>query len=497
MSNSTPQLDILIADQLDGELTAVQHAELEGLLRDDPAARGDYARLVAMHALLDSELNGQLPPLALTEQPAAAGEPVDIVVDPWLEDDAADITPLPRRIWQSTRDFASDYMVLSLVTSGLVITTIVLSLALWTVPEWRSLAVGMEEAELEFVARVVKTKNARWSTGSEISDNRITDLYAGQTVELESGLAEILFDSGARVVLEAPSTFRLRSDERSELLAGRLVAHVPPQAVGFTVDSPLVTVVDLGTEFAIDVTAGATEVHVFEGAAAATTADAGQPLKLSAGEAVRFSSRDSGVTMSERIRLVRNFTHKIEPATQITGLLGADTGEGLDLDGDVVYAINFGGPTVVVGDLTFAGSDEVANMTISVDQSVYTWNVAVGDSDDDRALSEVLSSLSYSTAPRSVVMELPVQVGQEYRLQLPFLEGLHRNREFRIAVNGTTIVPRLTLNPGKAVVVKHQFIADSDMLVIEYGAVEVPGGRDPNPILPALVVEKISENLAD
>ncbi len=47
---------------------------------------------------------------------------------------------------------------------------------------------------------------------------------------------------------------------------GKLRATVPPQAVGFTIGSPNLDVVDLGTEFGLQVEAeGKTEVHVFKG----------------------------------------------------------------------------------------------------------------------------------------------------------------------------------------------------------------------------------------
>jgi hypothetical protein len=46
---------------------------------------------------------------------------------------------------------------------------------------------------------------------------------------------------------------------------GRLSASVPPEGVGFTVETPAAEVVDFGTEFSVDVAGGASEVHVFAG----------------------------------------------------------------------------------------------------------------------------------------------------------------------------------------------------------------------------------------
>ncbi len=70
----------------------------------------------------------------------------------------------------------------------------------------------------------------------------------------------------ARVVLEGPAEFRLESSMRGYLSYGRVVATVPPAAHGFTIAADAVTVVDLGTEFGVDVDlTGIAAVHVFEG----------------------------------------------------------------------------------------------------------------------------------------------------------------------------------------------------------------------------------------
>jgi hypothetical protein len=76
---------------------------------------------------------------------------------------------------------------------------------------------------------------------------------------------------------------------------GQLAAFVPPQAVGFTVATPLVGVVDLGTEFDLNVAPnGETEVYVRTGKVALQSpARAGpsvQPRHLSAGSAVRVAA---------------------------------------------------------------------------------------------------------------------------------------------------------------------------------------------------------------
>lgn len=84
---------------------------------------------------------------------------------------------------------------------------------------------------------------------------------------LKQGVVEVLFSDGAAVVFEAPASFEVVSASRFKLNYGKAVGRVPPEAIGFTVHTPGVEVVDLGTEFAILAEeSGEAEVHVLNGA---------------------------------------------------------------------------------------------------------------------------------------------------------------------------------------------------------------------------------------
>lgn len=88
---------------------------------------------------------------------------------------------------------------------------------------------------------------------------------------LGEGRALLAFNSGATVLLEGPARFRLESSNRLFLHEGRLVSEVPLPAQGFTVNTPSLTAVDLGTRFGITVAAGGiSELHVMEGLVAAS-----------------------------------------------------------------------------------------------------------------------------------------------------------------------------------------------------------------------------------
>jgi ferric-dicitrate binding protein FerR (iron transport regulator) len=146
------------------------------------------------------------------------------------------------------------------------------------------------------VARVSALKDAEWR-GKSFAPG--TQLAKGQQLELAGGYAEITFDSGARLILEAPAQLTVNSAWDSTLRTGTLKAIVPPQAIGFRISNPSVEVVDLGTEFTmIAGSDGSTEVLVLKGEVEAaprvTKSQEQDVLLLRENESRRFA--ESGVT---------------------------------------------------------------------------------------------------------------------------------------------------------------------------------------------------------
>lgn len=106
--------------------------------------------------------------------------------------------------------------------------------------------------------------------GVEWESGGAPDLAAGTAaadrVAFRTGLVELTYANGVRVTLEGPADYSVMSATSGNLASGKLVAYVPPGAEGFTVDYAQGKVVDLGTEFAMDVAAdGTTELGVFDG----------------------------------------------------------------------------------------------------------------------------------------------------------------------------------------------------------------------------------------
>lgn len=112
-------------------------------------------------------------------------------------------------------------------------------------------------------------------------------------VLIGKGLAEVTHRSGTRLLIEGPAQYEITGPNAGRLDHGKLVAEVPPGAEGYTVVWRDGKVVDLGTEFAVDVpeSDGPAEVGVFRGEVrvhpGARPQSEGAPLYT--GHAVRLS----------------------------------------------------------------------------------------------------------------------------------------------------------------------------------------------------------------
>lgn len=124
------------------------------------------------------------------------------------------------------------------------------------------------------------------------------ELNAG-SYEIRSGLLRLRFVSGATALIVGPARFELLSPDRIACSQGRLDVVVPPEAVGFRVDLPETSVIDLGTVFSIVVAEKRSEIQVHRGRVALTEPlidrsilDAGQAIRLHDGFPARFCHAD-------------------------------------------------------------------------------------------------------------------------------------------------------------------------------------------------------------
>lgn len=138
-------------------------------------------------------------------------------------------------------------------------------------------------------AKLIDATDAQWAGGARI---RVGEGIADGPLRLLAGSAQLRFESGAVVTLNAPSEIEVLGDNRLFLRNGNIIPFVPPAAKGFTVVSPTGEVIDLGTEFSVSVDAhGQTDVYVIDGEVdvAKGHADQGNLVRMTQGFGTRLA----------------------------------------------------------------------------------------------------------------------------------------------------------------------------------------------------------------
>jgi hypothetical protein len=181
-----------------------------------------------------------------------------------------------------------------------------------------------------------------YESGSRLSNS-------ANSLWLQKGVVTIEFDYGAEVVIEAPAEFCLNSPEAMTLRYGRLYARVPGRSKGFTVETPIAQIIDLGTEFAVKVDFDQTcEVHMIKGNASLIPGlkgqRSGESRILSANEATHVDRsgqvRDIPVKTTHFIREIdpeTKFVWRGDSRLSLADIVGGGSGLG---DGKPEYGIN-------------------------------------------------------------------------------------------------------------------------------------------------------------
>ena len=206
--------------------------------------------------------------------------------------------------------------------------------------------------QVEFVGRITGMADCRWAN-PDLRPYAGSYVPLGRKYELTSGLLEITYASGARVILEGPCTYKVDSKIGGYLKLGKLTARVETKAEGgrrkaedgrmkgeggrrkgsisdplatshqplatapsfliphpssfFSVTTPTAIVTDLGTEFGVEVNKnGGTTSHVFRGSIKVTALDCngekqGDSLILVENESVRIEPTDDKMPIPRRV----------------------------------------------------------------------------------------------------------------------------------------------------------------------------------------------------
>jgi hypothetical protein len=283
MNRSAPDLIELTGHFCDGTISPVQAERLEKLVADSAEARQYVLDTFQVHCELAWEFGRASGDPQLTSLGIAKGGGRAFAgVRPGgkTNDFASLSSPVNRR----RRRWISLAVAASIVAAATLF-------AIFPSRQPRPEAPSRQESHptTSQVARVEKINGVRWRQDAAAEIGR--SLPSGTKLSIEQGLAQIRFESGAKIIVQGPADIELQSVNSATLRSGSLTADVPVQARGFEIHTPNANVVDLGTRFGIACEAGQTDVEVFAGNVLLrpNTAGANDPkeLRLAAHDAER------------------------------------------------------------------------------------------------------------------------------------------------------------------------------------------------------------------
>lgn len=349
----------LIEALLDGTIDDTGFARLEALLRDDAEARSLYRSLANLHAALPAiigraprvsvqltdntgdmlfesdqmpndqflklmmqvEVNGEdLDPMVLAAERFPAPEPDVLTKQDWANAGRYLLSQVKHYRQQMIMGAAAAVMLLAAVlflTWGGPDQSIPLA---GNDPTNETPSADTQRTPLVAVATLTAAHDARWESDIDFGTPELGEtLFSEQRLVLTQGFAEITTKRGAVVLVQAPATIGLLdSDNAVYLHEGNLVGSCRTQrSKGFVVHTKHADVVDLGTEFGVEVSADGMVATVFSGKVEVTPVG-GVAEPVVANQTARLMVRGNARDLQVESRVVEGFTRLLPRPALVT-----------------------------------------------------------------------------------------------------------------------------------------------------------------------------------
>jgi hypothetical protein len=232
------EFSALVDAALEGAISEADFLRLEAELSIDPRARREYFDSVMLTALLEAEASGQNEHRVnrvRTISPTNLGWRAAFVAAA-----ALCASMLVLIVWQSNR-------------SGIPSNT---------ASSMESIANAVDEQQSSGFAILSGETESEWGGGNSLA---LGGVVPPGELHLRNGIAQFELFSGVTLVVEGDAKFSILSPMLVSVASGKVRARVPTPAHGFRMLTGAGEVVDLGTEFAVNVSPEQAEVHVLEG----------------------------------------------------------------------------------------------------------------------------------------------------------------------------------------------------------------------------------------
>ncbi|MBA2113257.1 LamG-like jellyroll fold domain-containing protein [Bremerella alba] len=258
MSNATPshlyqELERLLGEYANGEISRDGLDRLEEILKQSPEARKEYIEFFRVHAGL-----------------------YDLVEEFSHRDSRSETTManLKGSRQSELRPFWSPFAIACLAACLLIASFVFFSSGENNLADPQSNATQVSRTSRSFtlpyttttqpiavISRMVDVVMAPGETALHIGQS-----LPPQQVTLQAGLVQFDFLNGVTVVVEGTVKLELVSQTRCKLYRGQARVYASSQEDGFTLETEDATFIDRGTEFGVRVTPGKeAEVHVIDG----------------------------------------------------------------------------------------------------------------------------------------------------------------------------------------------------------------------------------------
>jgi FecR protein len=268
----------LLSSLCDEQITEAEQARLEELLADGEARRL-YVQYLDMHARLLTH-SDEAGTDKLHGIDALAGLMGETAANARVRPPATPVST--RNRWRRIRRLVSYAAVAAATVAATILVQLMLS-------QPRMPAENAQSPPLSYVATLSQAAKVEWGAATQ-AYRPGSRVLAGE-LELKSGVARLAYDGGIELIVEGPARLNLESELAATLLSGKVVFRADDASAPFTLSTPSSILVDLGTEYAVEVGATREEVHVFSGEVQRlpkAAAHPGEPELLAAGEARRY-----------------------------------------------------------------------------------------------------------------------------------------------------------------------------------------------------------------
>lgn len=256
-----PETLALIADVIDGVAQAHEVEALEQRMLTDAELRRVYMTYAEIHARLALSANRQAAAPVMIDRPAGR-----IGIARW-----------------------------AIAAAAVIVVGLLVVFMHDGAMQNRASMPPVAQQDIEPAAVMVGSSDVQWQ-GDPLTEGQ---QLAGRRISIAGGTMEMTFLGGASVRISGPTDLQITGPSAARLHAGRLWARMTAPGTHFKVAGPNFTVVDVGTEFGIDVYhAGGGEVHVFDGSVLVTIQGKASE-RLTAGQSMAIDAAGISRTITQ------------------------------------------------------------------------------------------------------------------------------------------------------------------------------------------------------